>query len=143
MIRKNLLSKAIHTIDAWLWRHGFRLEKVRILIRTLLLLNIVLLFLGIISIPLNLQLFSFALASLISSLSFFSMAKNIIFKFPLGGASKVTFISLLNWCVRLVLVLALSLVALILFELPAIAWFAGLGTPILMLPLALFQQKDR
>ncbi len=140
--QQSFFSKAIHSIDAWLWRHGFRMEKVRLVVRTLFLLNLALLILGVLTAYFSLQILSFALASLISGLSFVSMAKNIIFKFPVGGARKVTFSSLLSWMIRLVLVLVLSLGAIILLQMPPLAWFAGLGTPILIMPLGLMFGKE-
>ncbi len=144
MTKKNNSPQAlIHSIDAWLWRRGFRLEKVRFAIRTLFLLNILFLFVALVSLHFTNIPLSFALASLCSSFSFFTMAKKIIFTFPLGGASNVTLFSLLNWGLRLALLLIISLVAVIKFEMPAFPWFVGLGIPILILPLSFGIQSKK
>ncbi len=129
------IQAIVHALDAWLWRRGFRLEKVRLVVRTLFLLNALILFVALLAAPLSLSPLSFSLAAILSSYSFFTMAKKIIFNFPVGGAKKVTPSILLNWVLRLTVLLALSLCAIILLKLPPIPWFMGLGLPVVILPM--------
>ncbi len=135
------IKKYIHEVDAYLWRHGFRLEKVRFVVRTLFLLNLLFIAVALISLPFSFSPLSFCLASLLASYSFYSLAKHVLAFFPTGGSGKVTASVLLNWFARLIVVLTISLLAIILLRLPPFAWFVGLGVPVFLLPLGFFKPE--
>ncbi len=128
-------SSIIHKIDSWLWQHGYRMKGIRIALRVLFIINICALALAILTLPINSVALSFALASLLSSLSFFTMARNITRHFPHGGAKKITLKSLMLFFLRMAIIIAISLYAITSLQLHAIAWLAGLGVPILVSPV--------
>ncbi len=138
MSEKNTL---IHKIDSWLWQRGYRLKGIRVILRFLLLFNALAFIIALISLAFTNIPLSFALASLLASVSFFEMTRNIVRHFPRGGTKKVTLGSLFSFFLRMAIVLALSLGAILILSLPPIPWFLGLGIPIVVTPMG-FVIKD-
>lgn len=133
----DFFQKIVHKIDAFLWRYGFRLVKIRFILRSLFLFNIFFGIIALCSLPLSLNPLSFFFASLLSSLNFFEMAKTIVRYFPLGGTAKVSLRVIATFFLRLALLVGLSLIAILILRLAPFAWLLGLGVPILFLPLTL------
>ncbi len=133
---KSPLAALIHKVDSYLWQHGYRLERVRIIVRSLFLFNVFVLLFALLALPLTLVPLSFSLAALLAFWNFASMSKHIVQNFPVGGAAKISFTTLLLWLVRLVVIVGLSFIALVYLKLPALAWFIGLGTQLFIAPLS-------
>lgn len=136
-----LKNKIVHNIDGWLWRHGFRFEKIRLIVRILFLLNLFFLLSALVCLPFSLTPLSFALASLLTSINFYSLARYISLNFPLGGARKLTLHSLFMWFIRMFIVFAVSYLAIVVLALPLFPWLLGLGLPLFTMPFAVLQGK--
>ncbi len=137
----SLMQKIIHSIDSYLWRYGFRIENIRLTLRALVLFNIIALLISIILLPFTKFPLAFSLASILSTLNFFAMAKNILANFPNGGTSKVTSATLFSSFIRLFALIALSFIGILILQLPIFAWLLGLGIPIIFLPIIFMTAK--
>ncbi len=134
-VNKKYSQAIIHKIDSFLWKYGYRIERVRIIVRSLFLFNAFVFALALISLPFTLIPLSFSLASLLAFGNFALMARHIVQNFPVGGAKNISIKALFLWFVRLVVIIALSFVAIVILKLPLYAWLAGLGTQLFISPL--------
>ncbi len=136
----SFLVNIINSIDSYLWRYGFRIENIRLILRVLVLFNIIALVVGLMLLWYTKLVIAFALASCLSTLNFLAMAKNVLANFPLDSSSKMSSTVIYSSFMRMFILIALSLVAILIAGFSPLAWFAGLGVPILCMPL-IFMKK--
>ncbi len=133
--KKSHIQNIIHAIDSYLWQKGYRIERVRITVRSLFLFNVIVFIPALVLSAFWLAPLSFSLASLLAFWNFTSMAKHIVQNFPVGGVAKISISTLLYWFIRLIIIVGISFVAIVVLKMPLFAWLAGLGTQLFISPL--------
>ncbi len=119
-------AKLAHSLETWLWRRGFHLPAIRLIMRNILLFLAALLLLGLMSLPFSGKPLTFAVGALIFANVFWGIARHIL-GIRLAAYGMALLVSmLLQTTLRLVITAVILYVVLVVYNASAIALVGGI-----------------
>ncbi len=116
----------VHFIEAWLWRRGFSIQPIRLIMHNLLVLTVLSAFLGICALPVTQGPITFAVGSLVFANVFWGIARHILGLTLTAYSMGLLLFMLLGTAFRLLVTAIVLYVVLVVYNASAIALVGGL-----------------
>ncbi len=119
------MFKAVHALDAWLWRRGFYNPLVRFMLKVQILFFLFVCFLGLIALPWTAHGLTFAVGAAIFANIFWGISGQILGLSLTKFSGGLLFLLLIRTGLRLALAAAVLYVAFVVFKASALAIVCG------------------
>ncbi len=121
----SLLARAVHPLDAWLWRRGFQNPLVRFMLKIQVLFFLFALTAGLMALPWTPHVATFAVGSAIFANIFWGISGQVLGLSLTKYSGGLLFLLLLRTGFRLALAAAILYVAFVVFKASALAIVCG------------------